>query len=194
MDKQIKTFLRNICEKIQDSAGSVDTIFTSGTSILSENAEQWIGFGTSNVSEIYSHLEDIERGIELNHENLLMAMLEDLLPALEDLAYHSAVFGIYFFSIEEILQLNITKAGISRLPASHLQNIIIKMPDNAEESDNAFLESIVSEAKQAKTAFEDIFFSDVSDYSRQLISLYRLRQLLLCLEIRTSFLKELWWR
>jgi hypothetical protein len=198
MNEKIRRYFEDICEKIRNSPGSVDTIFTSGTSILSENADQWIGFGVSNVSEIYSHLDSIIQETNQNHQKPRAGVFQDLLPILEDLAYHSAVFGIYFFSIEDILQQNITKNGSSRIGSSsnqgNVMHIAIEMPDNPEEIKNQFLGDMISEARQAITAFEIVFSSNVRDYPRQLLNLYELRRLLLSLEIRACYLKELWWR
>ena len=198
MNEKIRKYFEDICEKIRNSPGSVDTIFTSGTSILAENADQWIGFGVSNVSEIYSHLNNIVQGANQNHPNPPAGVFENLLPILEDLAYHSAVFGIYFFSIEDILQQNITKDGFSRIGSlkkhDRVMHIAIEMPDNPKEIENQFLSDMISEARQAITALEIVFSSNTHDYPRQLLNLYELRRLLLSLEIRACYLKELWWQ
>lgn len=201
MNKELKVFFENMCKSLKNSPGSIDMVFTAGTSILSEKAVDWSDFGISNIAEIHLAIEEI-KGMCKNHQtlqDLSKSSLDDLFATLQDIAYHSAIFGIYFFAIENYFQRNVSKSELSNKntintcghevnPSAYLQHSSMRGRNGAQ-----LMESILYEVTQGSLAFECVFSSDITDYSCKLSCLYELQRSLLSLQFTACELKERWW-
>ena len=191
MNNELKVFFENISKNLKDSPGSIDVIATTGTSILSGDPGQWIDFGISNISEISISLQDI-KDILKNYETSGVSegiILDNLFPIMQDLSYHSAIFGVYYFAFENSFQNNMLDNDILKIQRAEL-NGITKETDFTEQPLKKLLQSILAEAINAEIYFKAVFLNENAD---KLAYLYKLQRSLLTLQIFACDLKKNWW-
>jgi hypothetical protein len=102
VEEGIRQFLTMVCGQLRQSPGSVEVIYTYGTSVLEEPSHHWIDFGVSNLMEIHtdvgSMIDMIKRFREYDDD--LSLFMPELLGVMDDFAFHAAIFNVYFFSFE----------------------------------------------------------------------------------------------
>lgn len=202
MMDEVKQFFNKLSDNLKNSTGSIDIIVTSGTSVLFEHADEWIRFGASNLTEIYDALKEIIA--MFSHYEADKTSQEppgnELFATLQDLAYHSAIFGVYFFAIENSFEeknINSTTSGLDKEKKGtfNMKSAILKSDrgntDNAESP--KLMEMIANEASKAFTAFDIVFSNHSYDYSYKLSCLYDFQRSLLSLQMAFTILKKSWW-
>ena len=202
MDDDLKIFFTNICDNLKNSSGSVDIIVTTGTSVLLERSDDWISYGISNLSEIHAAIKDIMdilREYEPDDSSRELPV-DDLFAVLQDLAYHSAVFGVYFFAIEsifeeKIIDLNSPKTDKESRGTLEIRVAIPKCDsgDTDNSKNTGRFENIALEANKAYVAFDVVFSKDIENYPHKLSCLYELQRSLLSLQTIFIDFKKRWW-
>ncbi|MBL0381988.1 MAG: hypothetical protein JKP90_20685 [Desulfofustis sp. PB-SRB1] len=106
MKIEISLFLQRAGIKLKDGSGSVEIISTSGTSILDEKIEHWVEYGVSNFDEIYLNVSDIVSMINCfeSYEDDPSQFMYDIRAVLDDLSFHSSIYGIYFHNISNLFE------------------------------------------------------------------------------------------
>jgi len=201
MDNKIEVFFKNICDNLKNSSGSVDIIVTTGTSALLERSNEWMSCGISNLSEIHGALKDIRNILSQYEPNDSSRELsvDDLFATLQDLAYHSAIFSVYFFAIEnvfegKIIDLNTSKEDKESRGTFEMRAVPKCGCGDTDNSKNTkHFENIVLEASKAFGAFDVVFSNTIENYSHKLSCLYELQRSLLSLQSIFIDFKKMWW-
>ena len=95
-----KIVLKEVCENMASSYGSIDFVKTEGVSVLGKESEYWVEFGASNLYEICMRADDIQSMLANydGYDDVKEQFMPDLLAVLDDLVYHASIFNIYYNS------------------------------------------------------------------------------------------------
>ena len=92
--------LKEVCENMASSYGSIDLVKTEGVSVLGKECAHWVEFGASNLYEICMRADDIQAMLVNydRYDDVKEQFMPDLFAILDDLIYHSSIFNIYYNS------------------------------------------------------------------------------------------------
>ena len=116
MEQKIREFMTLVSEQLRRSPGSIEMIRTCGTSALEEASPHWIEFAVSNLMEIHANvgsmIDMIRRFAE--YDDKPSQFMYDFTEIMDDLAFHAAVFNVYFFSIEGVIEALVPQRASTR--------------------------------------------------------------------------------
>ncbi len=102
IENTLQKFLNAFDGRIENAGGYTE-IYHAFSSF--DGRSDWIEYCYQNMIEIHSGAKDLLQQVQNNEEEA------EIWPTLDDLSFHAAIFGNYFFIFESILTQMMTEKG-----------------------------------------------------------------------------------